>query len=249
MAKSPSCCLFQQLEQDHSQEAHITAQVRQQCQQAGGNVLDQAGPTRQIEVREIHWEASRWRHPLLGRRYDKEGTSPQGVNLHRTELLQRSSKGTDVPPHTLHGFQCMGERLHKRVLPRMQLHIFPPTTTETSINSLLEVTTSTREGENGLKTGTWENHECNKVRSNYELNYSNNGGISPKEWHSCWVYGPYSFNLPTKGRPTQASNREINQNLLTLFGQPSCLTAFRGNWRTGCSHGFLCTASQSEDVV
>ena len=147
MAKSSSCCLLQQLEQGHSWEAHIAAQVRRQCQQAGGNVLDQAGPTQQIEVRQVCWEASRWRHPLLGRGYDKEGTNPQGMDLHQTELLQRSSKGTDVRPHALHGFQCMGERLHKRVLPRMQLHIFPPTTTETCINSLLEVTTSTREGE------------------------------------------------------------------------------------------------------
>ena len=92
---------------------------------------------------------------------------------------------------------------------------------------------------NELKTGTWENHKRNKVRSNYESNYPNNGAISPKEWHSCWVYGPYSFSLPTKGRPTRASNREINQKLLTLLEQPSCLTAFCGNWRTGCSHGFF----------
>ena len=146
MAKSPSCCLFQQLEQGHSWEAHIAAQVKRQCQQAGGNVLDQTSPTQQIEVRQVHWEASRWRHPLLGRRYDEEGTSPQGMDLHQTELLQRSSKGTDVPPRALHGFQCMGERLQKRVLSRMQLHIFPPTTTKTRINSLLEVTTPTREG-------------------------------------------------------------------------------------------------------
>ena len=131
----------------HSWEAHITAQVRWERQQARGNILDQAGPTQQIEVRQIRWEASRWRHPLLGRRYDKEGTSPQGVDLRQTEFLQRSSKGTNVPPCALHGFQCVGERLHKRVLPRMQLHIFPPTTTETCINSLLEVTTPTREGE------------------------------------------------------------------------------------------------------
>ena len=81
---------------------------------------------------------------------------------------------------------------------------------------------------NELKIGTWENHECNKVRSNYELNYPNNGGISSKEWHSCWVYGPYLFSLPTKGRPTRASNREINQKLLTLLEQPSCLTASHG---------------------
>ena len=102
---------------------------------------------------------------------------------------------------------------------------------------------------NELKTSTWENHERNKARSNYELNYPNNGGISSKEWHSCWVYGPYLFSLPTKGRPTRASNREINQKLLTLLEQPSCLTAFHRNWRTGCSHGFLHTGSQSEDVI
>ena len=60
---------------------------------------------------------------------------------------------------------------------------------------------------NELKTGTWENHKCNKVRSNYKLNYPNNGGISPDKWHSCWVYGPYYFILPKTRRPTWASNR------------------------------------------
>ena len=81
---------------------------------------------------------------------------------------------------------------------------------------------------NELKIGIWENHECNKVRSNYKSNYPNNGGISSKEWHFCWVYGPYLFRLPTKRRPTRASNREINQKLLTLLEQPSCLTASSG---------------------
>ena len=53
--------------------------------------------------------------------------------------------------------------------------------------------------------------------------------VSPlKMWHSCWVYGPYLFSLPTNGRLTQASNREINQKLLTLLEQPSCLTASYG---------------------
>ena len=145
--------------------------------------------------------------------------------LSQTELLQRSSKGTNVPSCALQFLQCVGEGVHKGVLPRIQLHIFPPTTTETLINSLLEVTTPTRE----LKTGTWENHECSKVRSNYESNYSNNGGISSDEWHSSWVYGPYLFSLPTTRRPTRASNREINQKLLTLLGQPACLTVFHGN--------------------
>ena len=64
------------------------------------------------------------------------------------------------------------------------------------------------------------------VRSNYESNYPNNGGISPDKWHSCWVYGPSLFTLPTTRRPTRASNREINQKLLTLLGWPACLTAF-----------------------
>ena len=81
---------------------------------------------------------------------------------------------------------------------------------------------------NELKNGTKENHEHNKVRSNYESNYPHNRGISSKEWNSCWVYGPYLFSLPTKGRPTRALNREINQKLLTLLGQPSCLTASCG---------------------
>ena len=53
-----------------------------------------SGPTRQIEVRQILWEASRWR-------YHQEGTSLQGVDLGQTELLQRSSEGTNVPFGTL----------------------------------------------------------------------------------------------------------------------------------------------------
>ena len=84
--------------------------------------------------------------PLLRRRYHQEGTSPEGMELCQTELLQGSSKGTNVPSGTFHLFQCMGEGVHKGVLPRIQLHKFPPTTTEKLINSLLEVTTSTREG-------------------------------------------------------------------------------------------------------
>ena len=102
---------------------------------------------------------------------------------------------------------------------------------------------------NEPKTGTRENHECTKVRSDYKSNYLNSGGISPTKQHSCWVYGPYLLILPTTRRPTRASNREINQKLLTLLGRPSCLTALCGNWRTGCSLGFLRTASQSEAVI
>ena len=81
-----------------------------------------------------------------------------------------------------------------------------------------------RRWEMGLNLRT----QHNKVRSNYESNYPNDEGISAKEWHSCWVYGPYLFRLPTKGRPTRASNREINQKLLTLLEQPSCLTVSHG---------------------
>ena len=80
------------------------AQIRWQCLQACHNVLYQGSSTRQIKLQEIRWEASLHRHPVRGRRYNKEGTGPQGVDLHQThstELLQRSSKGTDVPPHTL----------------------------------------------------------------------------------------------------------------------------------------------------
>ena len=92
---------------------------------------------------------TRQRHPLSGRRYNKEGTGPQGVDLHRThttELLQRSSIGTDVPPCILKCFQCVRERLLKSVISRMYLHVFPPTTTETRINPWLEVITPTGEG-------------------------------------------------------------------------------------------------------
>ena len=78
------------------------------------HVLDQGSPTQQIELREVCWEASLQRHPLRGRRYSKEGSGPQGVDLcqtQSTELLQRSSKGTDVPSRTLKGFQYVREGL------------------------------------------------------------------------------------------------------------------------------------------
>ena len=53
------------------------------------------------------------------------------------------------------------------------------------------------------------------------------------------------------------NNKEANMGLeqrnksklLTLLGQPACLTALRGNWRTGCSLGFLHTVSQSGAVI
>ena len=57
-----------------------------------------------------------------------------------------SGHGSDVPPHTLKGFQCMREGLPKGVIPRLHSNIFPPTTTEIGINSWLEVITPTGEG-------------------------------------------------------------------------------------------------------
>ena len=125
------------------------AQIGWQHLQACCNILYQGGPTQQIKLREIHREASLHRHPVRGRRYNKEGTGPQAVSLcqtHSTELLQRSLKGTDVPPRTLKSFQYVGERLPKGVIPRLHLYVFPPTTTETRINSWLEVITPTGEG-------------------------------------------------------------------------------------------------------
>ena len=95
--------------------------------------------------------------PLLRRRYHQEGTSPHGMDLSQTELLQGSSEGTNVPSGTFHLFQCVGEGVHKGVLPRIQLHIFPPITTKKLINSLLEVTTSTREG--GKRAQNWYSGE------------------------------------------------------------------------------------------
>ena len=121
------------------------AQIGWQHLQACHHILDQGGTTRQIELREVCQEASLWRHPLRGRRYSKEGAGPQCVDLRQTqstELLQRSSKGTDIPSHTLKGFQYMREGL----IPRLHLDIFPPTTTEICINSWLGVITPTGEG-------------------------------------------------------------------------------------------------------
>ena len=71
------------------------------------------------------------------------------MDLHQTqstELLQRSSKGTDVPSRTLKGFQYVREGLPKGVVPRLHLDIFPPTATEIHINSWLEVITPIGEG-------------------------------------------------------------------------------------------------------
>ena len=81
------------------------AQIGWQYLQACCNILYQGGPTGQIQLQEIRQEASQRRHAIRQRRYNKEGTGPQSVNLCQTkstELLQRSSKGTDVPPGTLH---------------------------------------------------------------------------------------------------------------------------------------------------
>ena len=64
------------------------AQIGRQCLQACHHVLDQGGPSQQIELQEVCWEASLWRHPLRGRRYSKEGTGPQGVDLHWTQSTE-----------------------------------------------------------------------------------------------------------------------------------------------------------------
>ena len=66
------------------------AQIGWQCLQACCNVLYQGGPAGQIQLREISREASCWRHPIRQRRYNKEETGPQSVNLcwtQSTELL------------------------------------------------------------------------------------------------------------------------------------------------------------------
>ena len=78
------------------------------------------------------------------------------------------------------------------------------------------------------RDGTQENHKCHEVKFNYKSSYPHNGDISSKGWNSCWVYGPYLFSLSTKGRPTRASNREINKKLLTVLWQLSCSTASHG---------------------
>ena len=82
------------------------AQPGWQCLQACHHVLDQGGPTQQIELSEVSQETSLRNRPLNGRRYDKEGAGSQGVDLlwtQRGELLERSSEGTDIPPGTLLG--------------------------------------------------------------------------------------------------------------------------------------------------
>ena len=64
------------------------AQIGWQHLQACCHILDQGGPTQQIQLREVCREASLQRHPLRGRSYSKEGTGPQGVSLHWTQSTE-----------------------------------------------------------------------------------------------------------------------------------------------------------------
>ena len=84
--------------------AQTMAQPRWQHLLATHYVLDQGGPTQQVDLSEFNWETSLRNCPPNWRGNDKEGAGSQGIHLlltKRGELLERSLEGIDIPPHTL----------------------------------------------------------------------------------------------------------------------------------------------------
>ena len=124
---------LQQLQQGNHMWAQTLAQPRWQCLQAACHVLDQGGPTPQVDLSEVNRETSLRNHPPNWRGNDKEGAGSQGVHLLLTkmgELLERSSEGIDIPPCTLMGLYCLWEGLPKGVPPGLHFDVVPPTTIE-----------------------------------------------------------------------------------------------------------------------
>ena len=81
VTKPYSCNHLQQLEQGNHVWAQTMAQPGWQHLQAAHYVLDQGGPTRQVDLSEISWETSLRSHPPNWRGNDKEGAGSQGVHL------------------------------------------------------------------------------------------------------------------------------------------------------------------------
>ena len=133
---SHSC--LQQLEQDNHMWAQTMAQPGWQCLQAAHYVLDQGGPTPQVDLSEINQETSvRNRPPNWGGGMTRREQARRVYLLltKRGELLERSSEGIDIPPCTLTDLYCLWEGLPKGVLPGLHFDIFPPTMIEIQINS------------------------------------------------------------------------------------------------------------------
>ena len=72
---------LQQLEQSNHMSAQTLAQPRWQCLQATRHILDQGGPTPQVDLSEINRETSLRNCPPNWRGNDKEGAGLQGVHL------------------------------------------------------------------------------------------------------------------------------------------------------------------------
>ena len=124
---------LQQLEQGNHMWPQTMAQLGWQCLQATHYILDQGGPTPQVDLSKISWETSLRNCPPNWRGNDKERAGSQGVHLlltKRGELLERSSEGIDIPPCTLMGLYCLWEGLPKGVLPGLHFDVFLPTTIE-----------------------------------------------------------------------------------------------------------------------
>ena len=130
--KPYSCSRLQQLEQVYHLRAQAIAQPGWQCLQASRHILNQGGPIRQGDLREINWEISLWsRPPRWGRGNDKEGAGSQDIHIlvtQRGEPLERSPEGIDVPPCGLMALQFLGEGLPEGVLPGLHFDVFPSTT-------------------------------------------------------------------------------------------------------------------------
>ena len=138
VTKPYSCSRLQQLEQGNHVWAQTMAQPRWQCLQATHYILDQGGPTPQVDLSEINLETSLRNCPPNWRGNDKEGAGSQGIHLlltKRGKLLERSLEGIDIPPCTLTGLYCLWEGLPEGVLPGLHFDVFPPTTIEIQINS------------------------------------------------------------------------------------------------------------------
>ena len=118
--------------------AQTMAQPGWQHLQATRYILDQVSPTQQVDLSEISRETSLRSHPPNWRGNDKERTGSQGIHLlltKRGELLERSSEGIDIPPHTLMGLYCLWEGLPEGVPSGLYFDVFPPTMIEIQINS------------------------------------------------------------------------------------------------------------------
>ena len=133
MTKPYSCNCLQQLEQVYHLGVQAIAQPGWKHLQISCHILDQCGPIRQVDPREISWETSLRSHPPSGRGNDKEGAGSQDIHLlvtQRGELLERSLEGIVIPPSTLTALYCLWEGLPEGVLPGLHFDVFQPTSIE-----------------------------------------------------------------------------------------------------------------------